>query len=236
MTYPVGPGHKQTVSERGWFTEDTGMTACRFAILTQIAIRTGYSVPLARQPKGADNFVYDLQLAGDNTPHNGSTMRQGQKGVAALLPGAPISFGTMTDAEMFEAVKRGATVGFAVNCGKLPRYLRNFVGYSYTKGHYVAVDGVDGNMVDLSDPMYRPARDAKPRRVDWADLSPAVLRDRQGALIVSLGYQDEAYLQQQLVKAQERLTDAHVLTIDAQGDIDALNGKISALHGTGEAP
>jgi hypothetical protein len=222
MTYPIVTGRKQTVTERGWFAPP--FTACRFAVLAQIAVRMGYDVPLARQPEGVDNFVRDLQIAGDNTPQNGSTMRQGQKAVAALLPDAPYFFGTMTDAEVMDAVNRGATVGFAVDCGKLPRYLKQYVGYAYNGGHYVAVDGVDGNMVDYSDPMYRPAREAKPRRVNWADISPAVLRNSAGALIVSLGYQDEALLQQQLDKAQERLTTA-------QADVDTINGQIDALHG-----
>jgi hypothetical protein len=223
----IGPGIKQTVTERGWFAPP--FTACRFAVIAQIALRMGYQVPLTRQPKNADNFVRDLQLAGDNTPHNGSTMRQGQKAVRALLPGAPFLFGTMSDAEMFAAVQKGATVGFAVDCSKLPRYLKNFVGYGYKGDHYMAIDGTDGVNVDLSDPMYRPAGQAKPRSVPFGDIEDAVLRDKAGDMIVTLGYQDAAYLGQELAEAQTALIQAQAAVIAAQAKVDQITAAQEAI-------
>jgi hypothetical protein len=225
----VGPGVKQTVTERGYFAPP--FTACRFAVIAQILLRMGYQVPLERKP-GADNFVLDLQLAGDNTPKNGSSMRQGQKAVAALLPDAPVLFGTITDTEMFDAVGHGATVGFAVNMGKMPRELKNFCGYGFNGGHYMAVDaaygGVDGFDVDLNDPMYRPAKNAQPRRVAWNDIKDAIVRDGAGNLIVTLGFQDAAWLRSQLAIVEAHLTEENAVVVDLEASADSLRTRIAA--------
>jgi hypothetical protein len=240
MTLPAGvtlaAGRKQTVTERGWFAPP--FTGCRFAVIAQICLRMGYDVPLERSPDGAPNFVYDLQQAGDNTPGDGSTMRQGQKAMRALLPNAPILFGTLTDTEFADAVGKGATVGFAVNCAKLPAYLKNYVGSGYVGGHYMAIDGVnlDGT-VDLSDPMYRPAKQAKPRTVPWDDISPAIERDAQGAIIVTMGYADTASLAEQIAAGEEHIAalqaanDAMVARITANNTaIDAFAAQLQPLR------
>lgn len=223
MTYPVEQGHKQTITERGWFAPP--FTACRFAVHAQQAIRAGYDVPLARTPNGADNIVRILQLAGDNTPGNGSTMRQGQKAVREVFgDDAPFLFGTLDDAELFDAVRKGATVGFAVRCGRLPRYLKNFVGYGYTGGHYMAIDAVyDDGTVDLSDPMYRPARQAKPRRVPWSDLQAAIVRDNVGHAIVSLAFEDAAYLLEQQTELTAKIAQA-------QADLAAFTAQAAQIQ------
>lgn len=238
MTYPVGTqGRKQTVSERGWFAPP--FTGCRFAVIAQIALRMGYELPLARQPEGVENAVRDLQLAGDNTPGNGSTMAQGQKAIRALLPGSDFLFGTLTDEEFHEAVAKGATVGFAVNFAKMPRYLKNFTGYGYNGGHYMAVDGSDGDSVDLSDPMYRPAREAKPRRVPFADFKNAILRNGAGEMLVTMGYENVAVLRkkQRQIAAQIADVDSQIIRLEAQSlDLQAqqadvegrLAGKVAA--------
>lgn len=231
MAYSVsGPGRKQTITERGWYAPP--YTACRFAVIAQIAVRMGYELPLERYPEGVENAVYDLQLAGDRTPHNGSTMAQGQKAIRALLPGAPFFFGVLSDTEMFEAVGRGATVGFAADCGNLPRYLKNFIGQGYDGGHYLAIDGVyEDGTVDLSDPMYRPARAAKPRRIPWVDIKDAILRNAAGAIYVTFGYADEAYLLKQRDAANAQLGQALEDVTTHQAEVDALNAQIAALHG-----
>jgi|ERR1035437_266793 hypothetical protein len=232
MSYPVGPGVKQTISQRGWFTKLTGFTACRFATGAQCLVRTGVQVPLARQPKGVDNFVYDLQLAGDNTPKNGSSLGQLQKGIAKLVPDAQILFGRMTDAEMFSAVQKGATVGFVANFARLTPALREafFCGRGFVGGHAMAIDAVyDDGTVDVSTPMYKPAAQAKPVRVAYSAIKNAIERDGQGNLIVWLGYQDAAYLRDQLATAQAALAAEEVTVGRLQAAVTNLQGKIAAL-------
>lgn len=238
MTLPIVPGKRIVGSERGWFAPP--FTACRFAEIAKQARAQGYDVPLARQPEGVDNFVRDLQIAGDNTPGNGSTMRQGQKAIRALLPDARFQFGTISDAELFDFVTRGATVSFAVDCGKLPRYLKRFVGYGFNGGHYMGVDGVYGSLesfdIDLSDAMYRPAREAKPRRVPWDHVRSAVLRSGGGDIFVTMSWVNSAFLEAQLAAAQVALASAEVVLVEAetvvaanQAAVDVLAEQLAAL-------
>ncbi|HET7128963.1 MAG TPA: hypothetical protein VFJ93_07805 [Gaiellaceae bacterium] len=200
----------------------------------------GFDVPTARWPKGTPNIVQILQAAGDNTPGDGSTMRQGQKAVRIVFPGADFLFGRLSDDEFHDAVRNGATIGFSVDCGKLPRYLKNFVGQGYDGGHYMSVDGAyDDGSDDLFDPMYRPSKEAKPRRVNFGDFAKAIARDRHGDIIVTMGYENVAVLRQQqsnltaqqsglqtsVSQLEQRLADVatQLSTVNAQ-----LVGKVAA--------
>lgn len=197
MTLPAGvtrgPGRRLPVSQRGYFTvfpDGVHFTACRFASLAQCLERGGYVLPLDRKPPAAgapDNFVHQLQLAGDNTPKNGSTMRQAQKALRVLFPDpadAPaVLFGTMAEVELFEALRKGASVGVGMDCSKWPLYLKRWVGRKYDGGHYVTFDDVRPSSavagtveVQLTDPMFAPARNIRPRWVPWSDVSPAASR------------------------------------------------------------
>ena len=225
----VGPGVDITVSERGWFAPP--LTACRFAVETEIAEWMGYtSLPLARRPKGADNFVRDMQLAGDSTPQNGSTLRQGQKAIRVLMPDAPFLFGALSDAELLAAVAKGAKVGFAVDCSKLAPALKRFVGRSYNGGHYMCF-GPSG----LSDAMFKPARLAHPQNISYDSFRDAIVRDAAGDVIVVLGFKDAAYLRTQLASLssqiaaqQDRIAIAGRALADMQAAAAQLQSQIAA--------
>ncbi len=226
MTWPAAAGRKQTVTERGWFAPP--FTACRFAVEAQVELRMGRDLPLALQPYGADNAVRDLQVAGDPTLGTGSTIRQGQAAIRKLIPDSDMKWGWMTPAELLDAVKNhGATVGFGVDCAKWPRYLRVFVGFAYTGGHYVCVDGVDDTgtevVVDLNDPMdgptkHRPNRVAQPRRRSWTDVLKGVSLVG-GLMRVTLGYENESWWKAQLVLAEADLAAAETAVADLEAKL-----------------
>jgi hypothetical protein len=116
--------------------------------------------------------------------------------------------------------------------GKMPRYLKRFCGYGFNGGHYAAIDGCSSDhvQVDFNDPMYKPAAEAKPQRVPWSDVKGGIVRTGDGQLIVSISYENEAIMLEELRKARTRLTDATALAADAQADVDELEESIKALH------
>lgn len=199
-----GPGRRLPVSQRGWFTRlpdgSVHFTACMFAGLSQILERRGFRLPLGRAkpaPGEPDNFVHQLQLAGDPTPQNGSTIRQSQAALRKLFGDTPtgISFGTMSDAEVQAELAKGATIRISIDCSKLPRRLRRWVGYGYTGRHAIALDDVkldeeDAVQVALTDPMWKPAREIRSTWAWWTELAPAIVRTAKG-IVVTIGYQGD---------------------------------------------
>lgn len=243
MTYPVSAAHDWYITERGWFTNNfpdgvRRFTGCRFAILGTEAAALGFDVPRNRGPEGAPNICYELQRAGDSTPANGSTMRQGQKAVATVFPGADFLFGALTDDQFFAAVDNGAVVGFAIDCSKLPLYLKNFVGTGYNGGHYVSVHGVTdaapSPVTQLFDPMDR-RQDPRPRTAPYADYRKAILRDGQGRMIVSMVYRGVAVLRKQesqLLAQLDQLEDrAAAIEADRQALMSAVGDVAAKLSG-----
>lgn len=198
----TGPGRRLPVSQRGYFTRfpdgTVHFTACMFAGLAQILERRGFRLPLGRQrpaPNQADNFVHQLQVAGDPTPANGSTIAQSQAALRKLFGTTPtgVQFGTMSAPEIAAELAKGATIRVSVDCSKLPRALKRWVGYSYTGRHAITLD--DARSLDngaiavaLTDPMYRPAKAIMAVWVALADLDAALVRTAKG-IVVTLGYQ-----------------------------------------------
>lgn len=255
MTLPLGVtlgrGRKLPVSQRGWFTKAADgtqhFTACMFAGLAQILERVGYRMPLGRDiplPGQPDNFVHTLQKAGDPTPLTGSSMRQSQTALRKLLPDAPVLFGTMSETELFEALAKGATVRIIVDCSKLPRERKRWVGQGFMGGHAVTVDGISGSVVDWTDPMYRPAKAIKAEPVEWSTVSSAVKRNANG-IVVTLGYENTVVPVDPLAELREQnetlarelmavQTDRNQLTADlaaTRQELATTKGALAQVHG-----
>ena len=85
MTYSVtGPGRKETVSQRGWFVDNgpdgkRHFTACRFAVIAQLAIRMGYDLPLARAPEGLEHPALPARFFARLVHHPALTKRTGTR-------------------------------------------------------------------------------------------------------------------------------------------------------------
>lgn len=208
MTLPAGvtrgQGERLAVSQKGYFCKFSDgsihHTACRFASLAQSLARRGLKGSLSRKRPASgqpDNFVHQLQVAGDNTPKTGSTIKQAQKALRVLFPDKAddpgIKFGTMTETEFFAALQQGATVGIGFDCSKLPPAQKRWVGQKYMGGHFLTFDDVRGLgtaeiEVAVTDPMYTPAKAIKSTWQPWSDFSPAASR-LNGELRVTVGYQ-----------------------------------------------
>lgn len=221
----IGPGRRLSVSQRGYFTRfpdgSTHFVACRFAGAAQVCERVGYELPLSRKkpaPGEPDNFVHTLQLAGDPTPKTGSTLGMLRKALLALLPDAPISMGWMSDAEIFEALRNGATISIGADCGKWPVWLKRYVGRAYNGGHIIAFDDVRGDPgaeeVALTDPMHAPAKLIKPRWVRWADVAPSLSRTPKG-IVVTIGYEGAVQASQEPPEPTTEELKAQIVVLKA---------------------
>lgn len=207
MTLPagvtLGAGKRVPVSQRGYFCfihNEWHYTACMFAGEAQLNIREGFDVPLGRTappPGEPDNWVHQLQLAGDPTPLTGSTMRQSQVALRKLLPTSTIKFGTMSDAEILTELGNGASIRMSFDCSKLPRPLKRRVGYGYMGRHAMVVDDVRGTAADtegsLTDHMWKPAKAIRAIWVKWSDIAPAIVRAPNGEAYVAIAYESAAY-------------------------------------------
>lgn len=198
----IGDAGLQTaVTERGYFCrigDSIYFTACMFAALAELLIWAGYRVPLARKKSQTppENFVFQLQTAGDPTPKTGSTIAQSQAALRKLLPDAPVLFGALTPTELAAALFAGAKIRVIVDCSKLPREMKTHVGQGYAGGHACNMSEpelTDGELTVLwTDPMGKPWQRYAGERRAWLDFDQALKTTSDGKIIVTLTYKSAA--------------------------------------------
>lgn len=194
-------GRRLFVTQRGYFTlgadGERHFVSCMFAALATLLEWAGYRLPLHRSIEKVPphNFVLTLHRKSGapldelRYPTTGTTNEHTRTALRELLPGAPVTFATLTDDEFIAALADDVGLRFTANAKdlygaglRLPAGNAD-IGHAYAAIGTRMVDGVRG--VFVLDPMGRPAQDYRGEWVRWNALRQH-LRRSNGKIIVTM--------------------------------------------------
>jgi hypothetical protein len=184
------------VTQRGYFAPP--FVSCMFAALCSLLRWAGYRFPLHRDETMVppDNYVWALHKASGARLTSGTTIAHTRAALAAILPDAPVLFGTLSPTEFIMELTGGAAIRVTANAEDLCPL--NLPAGCADVGHAYAICGTrieaGQRQVRISDPMLKPGTNPHPegRWVNWAQLHPALNRSSSGEIIVTLTYKDAA--------------------------------------------
>lgn len=152
----------------------------------------GYDVPR--------DYGMQLRLASGVpvAPGRGTSTADMKRALARILPAAPVTFGSVSDAELVALLPRkakpyrGSVVSVIARMERLPSHYRRLVGYTWEGLHALTLAqrrrAPDGSwLLYLMDPMGRTWRGYEGEWIAQAQLIPALHRNSAGLVRVTYG-------------------------------------------------